>query len=129
MEGNMVLKHRHLLNVFDYIPQGEVVLGWAWRRGLEVGLCLLDGYGDLLAVHGLRGEGHWHRCRAGILLGHKFLALVDGLFPGVLWFESMGSVFLREVLLLLLDEIIVEVVDGGAARGERTLIVRRRGSW
>ena len=124
MKGYMVLKHRHLLNVFYHIPDGEVGFGLTGRSlngNLSLSLNLsLYWYRNLLAKHGLRGNGHWHLGngdRPRVLLGHEFLAVVDELmFLGHLRVESMGSKLGRSLRhLAFLVKLVVQVVNSRVA--------------
>lgn len=124
----MVLQDGHMLNVFYHIPDREVGFVLLARSLDRNGS--LDRYRDRLAEHGLRGNGHRHLHGDGnrprVLLGHELLAVVDELvFLGLLGVESVGCI-LRGSLrhLAFLVEVVVQVVNGRAARCERALIVR-----
>lgn len=109
-----VLHQRHLLDIFDHIPQRKIGLGLAWsllhgRKGC------LNRNGNLLAVHGLLRHGRMNGNRSGVLLlGHEFLTMVDGVMrPGLLGLIGLSRVLLvRRSLLLLLDKLLIKVING-----------------
>jgi len=72
---------------------------------------------DLLAEHGLRGNGHWHGDGPRVLLGHEFLAVVDELmFLGLLRVEGVWCKLRRSLRhLAFLFELVVQVVNGRVA--------------
>jgi hypothetical protein len=121
----MVLKHRHLLNVFYHIPDGEVWFGLT--RSLNRNLNLsLNRHVDLLAKHGLRGNCHWHGDGPRVLLGNEFLAVVNEMmFLGILRVKGVWCKLRRSLgHLAFLFKLVVQVVDGGVTWGKRTLIIR-----
>lgn len=132
MERRRRLPKRHLLNVFDHVPQREVGPG-LWAMGRERGHGRLSRHGGRRVADGGgvddKGVGALlRRHRSGVLLRDELLVGEEGeLFPGRLGLVGVGVGVERNDVLLLLDEVVVQVGDGGPAGGEGGIIREGRG--